>query len=382
VALLHPKVKTNDIYTELLTVLERSEKCNEANQEVYFSFFNKFGTHVIAGVTLGGGLHLYTSLKKQYIKDEQKVKTSLEAEYTGFFKGNAKADWKKTNEQWLEHREGSLRVYGGDVGLLSGISGGVLPETDLTADYKAWGLSVKTNPMMTSFQLSKIGDVFGTKKHRMLVNEAYERYAESYLQLTFANKENKLEWRRKPVDVPAAAIQAIHGRPTQSKSLDITRFQGWCVIDRASAKVVKVIPFATNAAEQVPAELKSGGQYRNERYILLFSHWDMILGGDQHTLSMWKERPFNDDVASCLRHCGGGDLLEAYNAGNRARSGFDPDPYAGNFYVLCGVIGSGKGNGKEFTSAYTGMAFSDTRIQDIIIPLVPSGADFLLNFLD
>ena len=378
--LLHPQVRNNDIYTNLIAVLDKSDGYNDADQEAYFTFFNWFGTHIITGVTMGGGLHIFTSVEKKYVKREQEVKTSLGAEYTAVFKGTATADWKRVNQSWAEHREGSLVLYGGNPGPLSSKvgAGKTLPETDLSSDYEKWGESVKTNPMMVRFQVIKIGDVFDTSKRKMLVNEAYERYARSYIHLTFANRENKLEWRKKPVE--PLPVSPFHHDPQKGKPYNIhnpDRFQGWCVIDRTSAQVVKVIPFAENTASQaVPAELKDRSQYNNENFIVLFSHWEGVVVGQ----STWTEQPFTSEMASFLRNCGGGPVLESYNRVMPR----NVDPYNNGFYVLCGVIGSGAGKGKEFTNIFDDFQGIPLALKEIIVPLIPSrtGAGFRLSLLD
>jgi hypothetical protein len=147
------------------------------------------------------------------------------------------------------------------------------------------------------------------------------------------------------------------------------------VINRTTGAVESVIPFAQKTADQaVPAELKDANKYNNDNYIVLFSHWEATRREIRH----WTETPFNSEMVAFLRRCGGGKVLEDYNNQGTPR----PDEiYFSGFYVLCGVVGSGPGQGQEFTNIYwkTG-----PQRRDFIIPLIPqrSGAGFRLNLLD
>ena len=84
---LHAQVTNKDVYANLLRLLTDNKPISPATEEVYFSFFNWYGTHVIRGVEMGGGLHMYTSLLKTYLSNENEVKTSATMEYTGVFEG-------------------------------------------------------------------------------------------------------------------------------------------------------------------------------------------------------------------------------------------------------------------------------------------------------
>ena len=244
---------------------------------------------------------------------------------------------------------------------------GVLPTTDLSTDLALWAQSVPNNPSMVNLKLTKIGDLFDTAEQRNLVNDAYERYAQSYLRLTFGTpgQSDILEWRRQPVPL---SIAPIHG----FEQLSTPHIQGWCVINRRTGAVEKLFPFAEHTADQmVPAELKDPTKYNNDNYIVLFSHWE----GSAYS-NHWVETPFNNDMVAFLRHCGGGKVLQDYNnAGVMPRAS-----YFGGFYVLCAVIGSGSGQGREFTNIYQ----PTIPCPDITIPLIPqrTGAGFRLNLLD
>ncbi len=375
--LIHKQVQKKDIYVNLLKVLNANQPCNAQTEETYFGFFDWYGTHVITSVQMGGGLHIFTSLEKTYAKTAQEVETSATVEYTGVFEGGGGADWKKKVETWLSSRKGSIDAYGGDSGspLLAKVMSGVLPTTDLSADLTTWAASVPKNPTMVNFKLTKIGDLFETNNQRMLVNEAFDRYAQSYLCLSYANRQSRLEWRGELV--ATQPLTKAHIGPNTTVERGAPRFQGWCVINRTTGAVDSVIPFPQNTPEQsVPAELKDPKKYNNNNYVLLFMHWE---GTGTSYQSRWTEAPFNPEVADFLRRCGGGKVLQDYNNMSRTQPGFY---YFMGYYVLCGVIGAGPGRGKEFTNIY--VKPPGAPYDDIIIPLIPqqTGAGFRLSLLD
>ena len=84
---IHKQVQTKDTYVNLLNLLKTSQPCNSSNEETYFAFFDWYGTHVITTVEMGGGLHVFTSLEKSYVKTAHEVETSATLEYTGVFEG-------------------------------------------------------------------------------------------------------------------------------------------------------------------------------------------------------------------------------------------------------------------------------------------------------
>ena len=368
-AFIKKEVQSNEIYTRLLELLNANKRCTAETEPIYFAFFDAYGTHVISEVELGGGLHIFTSVLKANFTSSQEVETSATAEYQGVFEGGGGADWKNKISKWLSSRRGSVDVYGGDSSspLFGKLMGG-LPTTDLSADLTRWAESVPKSPTVVDFDLRKIGDMFGTDNQRMLVNEAFEHYAQSYLSLSFANRQNVLEWRRQAVALPTSHTHP----PNIPVPGSVPRFQGWCLINRTTGVVEPVIPFAQNTADQaVPAELKDPSKYNNDNYILLFSHWEAKAGAH------WTETPFNNDVVTFLRRCGGGQVLQDYNDQGRT---IPHDAYFQGYYVLCGVIGSGTGQGQEFTNIYKPIPVSDA----MIIPLVPqrTPAGFRLNLLN
>src|SRR5262249_42018095 len=123
--------------------------------------------------------------------------------------------------------------------------------------------------------------------------------------------------------------------------------------------------------------LKDPNKYNNDNHILLFQHWEAT---GSSVGSHWMETPFNPEVAAFLRRCGGAKVLGDYNNPARTQPG---DYYFHGYYVLCGVIGSGPGRGKEFSNIY--LASEGVHpFKERIIPLVPrlTPAGFRLSLVD
>jgi hypothetical protein len=65
---------------------------------LFFAFFDKYGTHYISSVTVGGRLYYNVAVRKSYtsISDDGKIEAELNYEYLGVFgaKASASAQWK------------------------------------------------------------------------------------------------------------------------------------------------------------------------------------------------------------------------------------------------------------------------------------------------
>ena len=133
----------------------------------------------------------------------------------------------------------------------------------------------------------------------------------------------------------------------------------------------------------MPADLKEGGKYSNENYLVLFAHWEATY----YALKHWTETPFTSEMVTFLRRCGAGKTLQDYNNASRpqgVRPDGNVDAYFQGFYVLCGVVGSGSGQGLEFTNIYNPLQYNFSDRNTIKIPLVPqaTSAGFRLSLLD
>ncbi len=129
------------------------------NSEVFWKFFQRYGTHFTSQVELGGRLFYYASISKSYTSDEATVNARMKAEYTGVFGGKveASAAWRQLDERWMQNREVRLKVAGGD----SNVLGALVPTKDVNKGelFTAWLQSIKHTPAVMRYKLRPISRV-------------------------------------------------------------------------------------------------------------------------------------------------------------------------------------------------------------------------------
>ena len=98
------------------------------------ALFQKYGTHLVKEVFLGGRLELNYTTKKTTQDTNSSIKASAEASY-GFISGSASTEYKKKASEMSAKSDLNVRVVGGNSPAITGIE-------DLKEAYKSWCASL------------------------------------------------------------------------------------------------------------------------------------------------------------------------------------------------------------------------------------------------
>lgn len=153
------------------------EVFNAANAAIFFRVLDRFGTHFVSEVVVGGSLHYYVAIEESYSRDQEALQASLSLEYEGLF-SSAKADsevaWGKLSTSWSKSHWARIAATGGDSSPLNSLS----PSANqyFGQQFASWVSSVMTNPMIIDFKLRPLSVLFGGK-----VGSAMDAAIQAYL---------------------------------------------------------------------------------------------------------------------------------------------------------------------------------------------------------
>ncbi len=137
---------------------------NSANQHEFFTFFAKWGTHVITSATVGGSLDYSVTVKTSANLTKDSAAASASFEYKSVLldaSGSASADWKSMGQAWLASRKASLVVTGGDPDVLEGF----IPPSDFAAPvnfndvFQKWTTTVSGRPGIVAARLQPVSNL-------------------------------------------------------------------------------------------------------------------------------------------------------------------------------------------------------------------------------
>jgi hypothetical protein len=152
------------------------------NQQLFFAFFDKFGTHFVDEVDMGGRLDYYVYVNRAQVSNSQEFKAKLELEVKATFLSvgaEAEATWKKLTETWASSRKVRINATGS-----SSILNALVPgfNDNFHDQYLQWLVELRYTPMPVDLSLKPIYTIFSGKKAQAL-KEATEAYAGNSLTL-------------------------------------------------------------------------------------------------------------------------------------------------------------------------------------------------------
>jgi hypothetical protein len=255
-----PSYVTQDpVFGDMQRLLDGTEQFSDAIAPTFFKFFNKYGTHIISSVNMGGYLNYYCSTQKSYSKDTKDFKAQVEAEYGALFSGSGSGEWGKVTENWTKSRNARIVGYGGNPSsaLVSDVISTWSKGQNFKDDFATWTSSISDYPSPVGFSLYPIGGLFAGKQGDIM-RAAYQAYANTQFYLRQESKDTVLTWKGQSVDIPK-----LWNQP----------FRGWIFFNRDTGKVADIIPqsYSTDGeryASTVPDRVK--GQYNNNTYIVVF----------------------------------------------------------------------------------------------------------------
>lgn len=350
---LTPSVRKSAEYTELPDVYIPPSGDNPGNGIQFFRFFDKYGTHYVNKVGLGGTLYAYCSLAKSYNMTNDSANASLTAQYNGLFvktKAQAEASWEQVNKTWQSEATFSCGANGGNPTLLNPV---LNPEYGLNyhEQFEAWKASLPVSPEGTWFELEPVAKLFEGDKADAITT-AYNAYANSklYVQAVWMSKTppvlqfngNTQEWpeNRNEYDAPVPY---------------------WAlVIDAETLLVKESISFDQESFESTYKAILE--PYKDRKHILVFT-----------TFNMWGMTIPQGSLYTFLLDCGGGseliDLEEHYGDSGAGS-------YVRDNYILVGMMGQGVDTGLEtldHADGQTGNVKQTTTLKSTLIPVRITG---------
>ena len=136
---------------------------NSGNAQTFYRVFQKWGTHFIDQVILGGEFNYFAAVSASYSSDQTTISSNLSLEYKAVFvsaKAQAQAEWQSLGQTWTNDRQVSWSATGGDNSLLSGVPVEPGYEQNFSQAYQTWAQSLATNPAVVGFHLTAISNLF------------------------------------------------------------------------------------------------------------------------------------------------------------------------------------------------------------------------------
>ena len=162
------RVKTDPDYSRMPTVFSPD------NRDTFFAFFNKYGTHLICEVDMGGMLHYALKVIKTFTSDKRQIEVNVQLEYKAAFlstEASSHTDWKKLTKDWTESRTANILAEGGnsDVMML------LIPDYDKNYSdlYGEWLSSISQLPHTIDYKMRPVSQIFPPEK-RVAVEEAQD----------------------------------------------------------------------------------------------------------------------------------------------------------------------------------------------------------------
>lgn len=146
-------IKQSSIYQDL------PDTFTPENAQLWYSFFQIYGTQFISKVYLGGSLYYYAYISKSYNLSSEKTKLACKMSYECLFystEAEASAEWEKVDKIWTENSKTKAISRGGKAF--------AIPNTDCGANYhnkfEDWLDSLADNPYPVSFEIAGINNIF------------------------------------------------------------------------------------------------------------------------------------------------------------------------------------------------------------------------------
>ena len=162
------------------------------NQELFFSFFRKYGTHYVSQVSVGGNMTYYSAIERTFSSNMKHLEINVELEYKALFlsvKAKSHTEWETLTKKWSENRVSSLQCVGGDAGGLDKLDPSYGDSDDKT--YAQWSDSVTKNPAVVDYVLSPINNIFLGEQAKA-VDKALDVYLNAYVRVDSSMRFDRL----------------------------------------------------------------------------------------------------------------------------------------------------------------------------------------------
>ena len=159
----------------------------EETRYLFFQFFERYGTHFVRSVQMGGRLSYSLSIAKSFNFSETQFKANLEAEYDAVWqaKANAETKWKQLSKVWVDNRQVSIHAIGGDYNILQNLGKPNFGQ-NFHSSYESWLKSLNTQPGPMGFTLMGVENLFSGDKYNA-VKQASIAYTQAHLYMNVQN---------------------------------------------------------------------------------------------------------------------------------------------------------------------------------------------------
>ena len=138
-----------------------------AQRRAYERFFDRFGTHYIKRVWVGGKAMLAFTIAKSSAMSKEEIKAGIKASQAGFGSSSANVGQQSAKEKLQSNSECTVFGKGGDELMLATLSS--LDE----ARYNAWLATIKDNPQVIEFDACGIWTLIHDQAKAQALREAY-----------------------------------------------------------------------------------------------------------------------------------------------------------------------------------------------------------------
>lgn len=215
---LAPEVLSDPDFTNLPDTYDASDATNQA---AFFRFFEKYGTHFVSSITMGGRMFYNIWIQKSFRMNQTTFKADMSAEYDGVFSASAsaKTKWEQTSADYANLRQVKIQALGGNEQTLN-----ILPEpskeTSYAAQYKEWIDSVGARPSPVGFGLTGIEKIFSGAQYDSVLAAAQD-YSASNLTMQYFNGAASLSVKGVPAFNPVQSASGLAFAAYDRKTLEI-----------------------------------------------------------------------------------------------------------------------------------------------------------------
>jgi hypothetical protein len=166
---------------------------SETNVLAFYRFFQKFGTHFISNVAVGGALYYYYAVQTSAHYSASDTQLSASAEYNGLISktsAEASAHWQQCSTNWTSHRQSHAMTVPATTGVINWVN----PPNgsfDQSGNFAQWSTEVVQNPSRCKFQLTPIWQLFSGDRWTAL-QQAFAAYASNRVLVQASPSSNGL----------------------------------------------------------------------------------------------------------------------------------------------------------------------------------------------
>ena len=157
---------------------------DRANTLAFFRFFQKFGTHFISNVVVGGSLYYYFAVSRDANYSAEQIETSASAEYHGLIcsaQAEAQANWGHCAQGWTSNRQSHAVTVPATAGVIDWVNP---PDGayDQNGGFASWKSEVTNNPSRCKFSLTPIWMLFSGTQW-LALQEAFAAYGSNRISI-------------------------------------------------------------------------------------------------------------------------------------------------------------------------------------------------------